>query len=133
MEDVLRLYYADEPSGPWLEHPESPIVEGNAQVARPASRVVTVSDSVVRFAQDCSTECGAHVRAFEITELTTRSYSEREVADNPILTGSSADWKASGMHHIDSHLADDGRWLACVDGWMVSESDAVQSQAPRKQ
>jgi hypothetical protein len=21
------------------------------------------------------------------------------------------------MHHLDAHLQDDGRWLACVDGW----------------
>ena len=119
--DVLRLYYASELSGPWLEHPESPIVDGNAQISRPAGRVIVVGNKVIRFAQDCSKEYGSKVRAFEITDLTTSSYHEREVSENPILTGSGAGWNASGMHHIDPHLMPDGRWLACVDGWTVIE------------
>ncbi len=52
----------------------------------------------------------------EITELTTKRYHEREVNESPVLKASGVGWNASGMHHIDPHLLDDGRWIACVDG-----------------
>jgi len=58
------------------------------------------------------------VRASEITALTPTSYHERDVEENPILTGSGAGWNREGMHHIDPHLMEDGRWIACVDGWV---------------
>jgi hypothetical protein len=57
------------------------------------------------------------VRAFEISELTTENYHERQIGDLPLLTGSGAGWNKDGMHHIDPHKIDDNRWIACVDGW----------------
>src|SRR5262249_51371289 len=38
--DTLRLYYADTLLGPWVEHAKSPIITGNAHIARPAGRVL---------------------------------------------------------------------------------------------
>nr|MCU0490990.1 hypothetical protein [Chloroflexaceae bacterium] len=38
--DTLRLYMADELTGPWREHPRSPIVSGDPLTARPAGRVL---------------------------------------------------------------------------------------------
>lgn len=32
--DVLRLFYSANPMGPWEEHPESPIVVGDASMSR---------------------------------------------------------------------------------------------------
>lgn len=122
--DTLRLYYADELTGPWLEHPNSPIIEGNAHIARPAGRVLVLGDRVVRYAQDCYPTYGTQVRAFEITDLTTTSYREQEVDGNPVLDASGAGWNESGMHHIDPHLMDDGRWIACVDGWFYRKAEA---------
>jgi hypothetical protein len=119
--DTLRLYYAEGLMGPWLEHPKSPIVEGNPHIARPAGRVVVLNNKVIRYAQDCYPVYGTQVRAFEITELTPTSYAEREISENPILTASGTGWNASGMHHMDPHLMDDGRWMACVDGRFTRE------------
>ena len=114
----MRLFHADELTGPWLEHPESPIVQGNPSIARPAGRVLVLGDSVVRYTQDCYRTYGTQVRAFEVTDLTTKSYHEREIEDkNPVLTGTGNGWNAGGMHHIDPHVTEDGRWIACVDGW----------------
>lgn len=115
--DTLRLYYSDDLIGSWLEHPESPIIKQNAHIARPAGRVQVVNDGVIRYAQDCYPIYGTQVRAFEIIELTTSSYREREACENPILTASGKGWNRSGMHHIDAHLLDDGQWIACVDGY----------------
>lgn len=116
--DTLRLYYAMDLMGPWFEHPKSPIIEGNAHIARPAGKVLVLNDRIVRYAQDCYPKYGTRVRAFEITDLTTRRYHEQEVGDSPVLAASGAGWNGSGMHHIDPHLMEDGRWLACVDGWV---------------
>jgi hypothetical protein len=122
--DTLRLYHADDLMGPWTEHPQSPIVEGNAHIARPAGRVLTYNNKVIRYAQDCYPTYGTQVRAFEITELATASYHERQVSESAVLTASGHGWNKSGMHHVDPHFADDGQWIACVDGWSHVEPAA---------
>lgn len=114
--DVLRLFFADHLTGPWFEHPGSPIIQNNPHVARPAGRVVVFDDSVIRYAQDCYPKYGARVRAFEISELTPSSYRERESDQGPILSPGSSGWNGQGMHHIDPHRNSDGKWIACVDG-----------------
>ena len=116
--DTIRLYYADDLLGPWYEHPQSPIVHGNPRIARPAGRVLVLGDKVVRYAQDCYPTYGMQVRAFEITELTPTKYYEREVGRGSIITGTGVGWNSDGMHHMDSHAMEDGRWIACVDGWV---------------
>ncbi|MBC8031780.1 MAG: hypothetical protein H7Z16_16980 [Pyrinomonadaceae bacterium] len=114
--DVLRLYFADDLMGPWIEHPSSPVVESDKRSARPAGRVLVSDNGVIRFAQDCVNRYGNHVRAFEILELTTTSYAEREHPGSPILKASGGGWNAVGMHHIDAHPQPQGGWIACVDG-----------------
>jgi len=119
--DTLRLYFADALMGPWREHPRSPIVEGNGHNARPAGRILVLGGTVIRYAQDCDPTYGTEVRAFEVTELTTTTYQERAAGSVPVLTAGGSGWNESGMHHIDPHQLDDGRWLACVDGWFGVE------------
>jgi hypothetical protein len=114
--DTLRLYVADEIMGEWREHPASPIVEGNKRKARPAGRVLVLGDTIVRFTQDCVPNYGTQLRAFEISELTSRTYVEKENPSSPVLSASGHGWNALGMHHADAHLMKDGQWLACVDG-----------------
>jgi len=114
--DTLSLYYADDLMGSWQEHPHSPIIKGNARIARPGGRVFVVDGKLIRCTQNCYIDYGTQLQMFEIEELTTTSYSEREIDKNPILTASGSGWNASGMHHIDPHILEDGRWIACVDG-----------------
>jgi hypothetical protein len=116
--------------GPWLEHPKSPIIQGNARIARPAGRVQVDTDRVIRYAQNSVPYYGTDVRAFEITELTCTSYREREVDNNPILKPSGRGWNACGMHQIDPHLISGGQWIAAVDGWL-SESILTASATNR--
>ncbi|BAZ38475.1 hypothetical protein NIES4101_44120 [Calothrix sp. NIES-4101] len=114
--DTLRLFYADDLLGNWVEHPQSPLIQGNAHIARPGGRVISVDNKIIRYTQDCEPEYGIQVRAFEVEELTTTTYREREVVKNPILVPSQEGWNGSGMHHIDPHLLENGQWIACVDG-----------------
>jgi hypothetical protein len=117
--DTLRLFYADELLGPWHEHPQSPIVDGDATAARPAGRFQVIDDRVIRLAQNCLPSYGTAVRAFEVTELTTSAYQDREIRRDPILRPGVSGWNALGMHHLDAHRLDNGNWLACVDGWQA--------------
>lgn len=118
--DTLRLYFADDLLGPWVEHPRSPIIERNDRIARPGGRVLVFDDRVVRFTQDCYPMYGSQVRAFEISPLSPIEYSEREALESPILKGSGNGWNRSAMHTVDLHPTRDGRWIACVDGMRVA-------------
>jgi len=115
--DTLRLHSTTDLLKPWQEHPRSPIVEWNPEIARPAGRIVKVGDHLVRFAQVCFPTYGTEVRAFEITELSPTTYQERAVGEARILGPSGSGWNKFGMHHVDAHCLDDGQWMACVDGW----------------
>ena len=117
--DTLVLYYASELTGPWTQHPKSPLIRTDKRRARPAGRILNVNNRLFRFAQDCVPQYGSSVRAFEVTDLTTTSYAEVELNSSPILKASGEGWNAMGMHHIDAHEQFKGTWLACVDGLMV--------------
>jgi hypothetical protein len=75
-----------------------------------------------RFSQDCTGCYGRQVRAFEIERLDAEGYRERECPESPILIASGAGWNGKCMHHIDAHRLDDGRWIACVDGYALDDA-----------
>lgn len=113
--DTLRLYFSDKLAGPWQEHPQSPVINGNANIARPGGRIIHFENQPIRFAQDADPVYGKLVRAFTITRLTTMSYDEKEVNKNPILIPSGSGWNAFRMHHVDPHKIGHQKWIACVD------------------
>lgn len=115
--DMLRLYFSDDLMGPWQEHPKSPIVEENPQIARPGGRLMLWNDKLIRYAQDCYPNYGTQVRAFEIKTLTPTDYSEEEFSESPIISTGNAGWNNTGMHHIDPYPTPQGRWIASVDGY----------------
>ena len=124
--DTLRLFGAAELTGPWSEHPASPLIEHDAARARPAGRVTQFDGRIIRFAQNCGPAYGVQVRAFEVTDLTPRSYRERPVGPDPLLGASGSGWNASGMHHLDPHEIAPGRWIACVDGWRSTLQETTE-------
>jgi hypothetical protein len=115
--DTLRLYFAEQLTGPWREHPQSPLVRGDNCRARPAGRILRVNDKLIRFAQECAPRYGTRVRAFDVLDLTTTNYEEVENSASPVLEPGGGDWNATGMHHLDAQQQPDGTWLACVDGY----------------
>ncbi len=114
--DTLRLYRANRSQGPWTEHPSSPVVISNPHWARPGGRVFEDAGRLFRYAQDDAPWYGRQIWAFEITELTARTYTERLVQPTPVLRRRRFRWNGLGMHHVDPHRLGTNRWLACVDG-----------------
>jgi len=115
--DLLRFYYSDKLSGPWLEHPKSPIINGDANISRPGGRVIIFdTDRIVRYTQDDDPYYGNQVWAFEITTLTKTSYEEHRVGRTPILKGFD-NWNTRGMHHISPCQVSGNGWIASVDGY----------------
>ena len=109
--------------GRWQKHPLSPIARGYVAGARPAGRVIAAGGRLIRLAQvgDIRSNLlyyGKGVRAFEIVKLSPEEYEEREISDAPISQNLKRErWNKNGMHHLDAHAAESGRWLACVDGF----------------
>ena len=114
--NILRLYYANELMGDWIEHPKNPLIKGNVTIARPGGRLVVINDMIIRYAQNTRYIYGNQLRAFEITQLTTTNYEEKKSGKNPIIKASGVGWNKYGMHHIDPHQIGRDKWIACVDG-----------------
>lgn len=112
----LRLFYAENLTGPWVEHPMSPIIKNDPMRARPAGRIIFYDGKLYRVAQSDKPAYGSQVRVFEIKELTTTGYREVEIPSSPVLKGSGRGWNARGMHTLDAHEIAPGKWIACVDG-----------------
>lgn len=116
--DTLHLYFADDLLGPWQEHPQSPIVEGNTHMARPSGRVLVYEGRLYRYTMDVNPAVGTHqVMALEITDITPTTYAERFVSEEPIISGSGKGWNMHGMHQLDPHQIGPNKWLAAVDGY----------------
>ena len=114
--DTLRLYYADDLFGPWQEHPQSPIIEGNPHHARPGGRILEHDGRLFRYAQDSVPRYGSRMWAFEITDISPTTYAERLVSDTPVVEASGSGWNQDAMHAVDPIQMRDGRWISPVDG-----------------
>jgi hypothetical protein len=110
---ALRLFVAPALTGPWSEHPSSPIQPKAGQACRPGGRIVFVNGRMLRFAQETAGGYGSGVRALEVTQLTPEEFAERSAGNNLVPA---VDWNRLGTHTLDPHPLDDGRWIACVDG-----------------
>lgn len=115
--DTLRLFRSDQLTEGWTEHPASPVGTGSPTNTRPGGRILNLDGRLFRPAQDCAERYGQRLRAMEITDLSSSTYSEIENLPAPWLQGSGHGWNADGMHHIDPVRMPDGTWIAAVDGW----------------
>lgn len=112
---TLSLHLADNLTGPWSEHPKSPIIQDNQHITRPAGRVVQIDGRFYRLAQDTFPDYGIQIFAFEITELTPTAYSEAQVGNGPILKGKKSGFLGDRIHHMDAHRLADNEWIAAID------------------
>ncbi|WP_418286668.1 hypothetical protein [Halorubrum sp. DTA46] len=114
----FRLYHSDAlEADSWTPHDRNPVVTGRPAASRPGGRPVVHDDGVLLFFQDCERQYGHRVRAYDVTELDSTAYTDREHPDSPVLegTGSHVGWNAGRMHHLDPWYVD-GRWFCAVDG-----------------
>jgi len=112
--ETLRLFYAHDLKGPWTEHPLSPIVKKDPNIARPGGRPFVVDGILYRLGQDCYPTYGNQVHAFQITDISTTTYAEKMI-DTPLVKSSSNGWNAEAMHHVDAHQIGKNEWIAAVD------------------
>jgi hypothetical protein len=116
--DTLYLHYADSLSGPWQEHPQSPVVVDDVHKARPSGRLLIFDGKLYRFTMDVNPPIGTHqVMAYEITEITPSSYSEKLAQEAPVVMASGSGWNGQAMHQLDPVQVDEDSWIASVDGF----------------
>ena len=116
--DKLYLHYADSLTGPWKEHPLSPIVVDDVHKARPSGRLLVYDGKLYRYTMDIDPPVGTHqVMAYEITEITSTAYSEQLVQEAPVLMASGSGWNGQAMHQLDPVQVDEDSWIASVDGF----------------
>ena len=120
--DTLFLYFADKLTGPWTQHPMSPVVRHNPHAARSGGRLTIHDGRLLRFAQDDFTSYGYQVHAFHVQTLTPTAYEEMAVPENPIIKASGLGWNAKKMHTVDPHQVGPHKWIACVDGFGWSDA-----------
>ena len=120
--DILTLHFAKNLTGPWVEHPRSPLLQ-DKHIGRPGGRLVVFQNRLIRYAQDGVPLYGSRVWALEIERLTPTDYCERLLSDRPVLEGSGQGWNAGGMHHIDALRMNRNRWIACVDGFQIQTEE----------
>jgi hypothetical protein len=80
LNDELFLFYSDSPFGPWLPHPQNPIVS-NVCNARPAGRIFEQDGQLIRPSQDCSRRYGHKIKLNRIDVLTESEYREHEIGE----------------------------------------------------
>jgi hypothetical protein len=112
--ETLRLFYAVDLKGPWTEHPQSPIIKNDLNTARPAGRPFIIDGVLYRLGMDCYPTYGYQVHAFQIMDISTKSYAEK-IVDVPLVKSSSGGWNAEAMHHVDAHQIAKNGWIAVVD------------------
>ncbi|MFC2076527.1 hypothetical protein ACFLT7_05545 [candidate division KSB1 bacterium] len=112
--ETLRLFYADDFRGPWTEHPKSPIIEKDLNIARPGGRPLVIDGSLYRITQDCDPTYGNQVFAFQVTDISKTTYSEKMI-EKPIVKMTSKGWNAEAMHHVDLHRIGQDKCIAVVD------------------
>ena len=112
--ETLRLFYATDLMGPWTEHPQSPIVNKDLNIARPGGRPLVIDGILYRLGQDCYPTYGNQVHAFQITDISTKTYAEKMI-ETPLVKSSSKGWNAEAMHLVDAHQIVKNKWIAVVD------------------
>lgn len=76
--DEVALFSSRSLSGPWQQHPKSPIVS-DVRRARPAGAVFQDNGRLIRPSQDCGKAYGYGLVFSEIVSLSETEYEEREI------------------------------------------------------
>jgi hypothetical protein len=112
--ETLRLFYSSDLKAQWKEHPLSPIVAKDPNIARPGGRALVIDGILYRIGQDCDPTYGNQALAFRVTDISTTTYKEQ--AGIPLVKATSRGWNADAMHHVDLHQLAKDKWIAAVDG-----------------
>ena len=113
----LYAYHSDDLESPaWTPHEGNPIARDRPTAARPGGRPLVFDDRILAFYQDCADRYGERIRAYEITELTPETYTDRERDDSPVVDPPGGlGWNTGAMHQVDPWFDGEG-WHCAVDG-----------------
>lgn len=112
--ETLRLFYASDFKGPWTEHPLSPVIKKDIHTSRTAGRPFILDGKLYRLGMDCLPVYGYQVHAFQITDISTKTYAEKMI-DAPVVKATGKGWNAEAMHTVDAHQIGRNLWIAAVD------------------
>lgn len=97
-EYFLQLFTSTSLTGPYTEHPSSPICRGN-KLGRCGGSLIESKGHLYRVAQDCEDSYGAQLHLLEIDELTPDSYKEHVAEENILPTDEP--FYAEGGHQLN--------------------------------
>ena len=80
LNDELFLFHSETPFGPWLPHPQNPVVSDVCR-SRPAGAIFEQQGQLVRPSQDCSRRYGHKIKLNCIDVLTETEYHEHEIVE----------------------------------------------------
>ena len=112
----LHLYYSKNLSDHWQEHPQSPLIVNNSNIARPAGRVIKLNNDIIRFSQNDNPYYGKSLNMFKVEKLNEVEYAESQIEISLEASNIDDSWNKDGMHHIDCSQINNNEWLIAVDG-----------------
>lgn len=112
----LHLYVSDCLTGPYEDHPCTPIVV-SSKYGRCAGSLLEHDGHLYRYSQDCSNTYGEQIHLLEIDELTPTSYIEHVVKENILPTD--LPFYANGGHQVN---------FAKFQGKIVVATDAKEDR-----
>ena len=95
--DELSLFHSASPLGPWLAHPQNPVVT-DARRARPAGRCFRSAGALIRPAQDGTPSYGSGIVFHRVARMDREEYVEE------LITRISPTWNPAlaGIHTINA-------------------------------
>ena len=95
--DTLCLYKADNPLGPWLPHPQNPVLIDH-KTARSAGKMVIKNDKLWRPVQDCEMGYGAAIGLAEVTQLDDEGFAQHI---NTVIHSGGPEWPGRKIHTLN--------------------------------
>ena len=109
--ELLNIYHAPEPAGPWEPHANNP-VKIDVETARPGGTPFVHEGRLYRPAQDCGTTYGRRVVINRVTKLSEAEFSEEVAA---VVEPQRGPGYSAGLHTLsavgDWTLIDGKRWV----------------------
>jgi hypothetical protein len=117
------LYYSNNLTSGWIEHPSNPIVQDKTKVRLGGRGVFYNNGDLVRIVQNAESCYGSSVSAYLVTKLNIDEYDE-ELLRKDIIGSDKSKWHQKGMHTFNPWWDDKSkRWLIAVDGYNGSSTD----------
>ena len=119
-EGGLRIYYTLNllEVDAWKEHPKSPIA-----IDRLAGGILKVDDKLYFYTQSSNEGYGTGVMCHCIDDISTVTFSEHTLQQNPTVWKHGEGVAKYGMHTLNAVVLSDSLWLCVTDGLCTSVAE----------